>query len=211
MSRIMRVVVLVTALMSLFAVMSSAAGAVTWDNSGDTSFTATAGPGSLSGNGKTLSCTSGDGTGVMGAAPFTGSVWTNAAHGDVTFTGCSLAGTAYAVTCTYGLNATGQTGTVTAGTIDLASPNGCTAKVGGVLACNIHGSNAGSYTNPTATVNGSLAIAASTTSITVSNGVGTCPLGNGTNASLTAFTFAITAAAGGATTPHRGPVITRTP
>jgi hypothetical protein len=202
MSKIMRVVVLVTAIMSVVGAMSATAGAATWTVHGDTNFAATSGPGSLSGNGKTLSCLGGTATGAVPSMDFTGAVWTGAAHGDVTFDGCSIAGTAYAVACTYGLNATGLTAGVVAGSIDLASPNGCTAKVGGVLACNIHGSNAGSYTNPSGTTNGKLAVAASSTSLTVTNGVGTCPLGNGTTAALTAFTFTITGGSG------TGPIFT---
>ena len=47
MSRISRLAVLVTALASLFAVLSSTAGAATFTNSGSTAFTATGGAGTL--------------------------------------------------------------------------------------------------------------------------------------------------------------------
>jgi hypothetical protein len=193
MSRISRVVVLVAALMSVFAVVSSSAGAVsTWKSTNTTAFTADGTAGSLSGNGKTLSCTGSTATGAVSALDFTGAVWTNAVHGNVTFSGCVLAGTPYAVTCTYSLTATSISGTQVGGTVGLNSPDGCTATVGGVSACRIEGAIPGTYDNPP---DAKLTIPAA--SLTVTNGTGTtCPLISGTSGvgSLTAQTFTITGA-----------------
>jgi hypothetical protein len=210
MNRTTRLIVLVTALMSVFAATSSTAGAVTWHNSGDTSFTATGGPTSISGNGKTLSCTSSDVTGTTGTSPFTGAVWTAAASGSAQFTGCSLAGATVAVTCTYtGNAATWAVGppTVTNGNVGVF----CTSTIGGALLCITEGSTAGSYTNPAGTTNGHGTLPASS-SVTVTNGPGgSCALGNNSTVSITPMTLTLTAASGGSTTPHRGPIFTRTP
>src|SRR5689334_10859893 len=64
MSRIMRVAVLVTALMSFFAVLSSTAGAVTWHNTGSTAYTATSGPMTLSVGANIFACTGSSDTGT---------------------------------------------------------------------------------------------------------------------------------------------------
>jgi hypothetical protein len=201
MSRISRVVVLVTALMSVCGVLSSTAGAVTWDVSGPEVFTAHSGPGSLSGAGKTLSCTGSTATGAVTTTMFTGAVFTNAVHGNVNFSGCSLAGTALAVSCTYGLNATGQTGHAISATVDLVSPNGCTLSVGGVGFCRIEGQTPGTYHNPETGADARLTIPTSN-SLVATNVATACPLGNGTTVSLTALTFTVTGV---------GPTITRTP
>jgi uncharacterized membrane protein len=109
MSGISHVVVMATALTSVFAVLSSSAGAVsTWKSSNTTAFTADGGPVTLAGNGfNMLSCTGGTATGAATALDFTGAAWTNAIHGTVRFDGCVLAGTPWHVTCTYSLNTTG--------------------------------------------------------------------------------------------------------
>jgi hypothetical protein len=93
MSKIPRIVVIITALMSVFAVMSSTAGAVSaWKSTNTTAFTARSDAFSISGNGKTMSCLSGTATGAATALDFTGVVWINAVHGNITFSGCSLGG-----------------------------------------------------------------------------------------------------------------------
>src|ERR1044071_3993997 len=66
MSKFARLVVLVTALSSLFAMLSSTAGAVTWHNTGGTSFHATGGPMTYSRASVSLTCS---GSTATGAAP----------------------------------------------------------------------------------------------------------------------------------------------
>jgi hypothetical protein len=196
MSRISRVVVLVTALMSVFAVMSSSAGAITWDVSSTAAFAAHSGPGSLSGNGNTLSCLAGTATGAATALMFTGVPWNNAVHGTVTFDGCKIGGTPWHVSCTYGLNATGYSSAThqVTGTLDLNAPNDCTAFVGGVAACTIEGTLPVTYDNPP---DAKLTIPAG--NLTVTNGPTHCPLiptgGTSGTGSLTALTFTVTGAA----------------
>jgi hypothetical protein len=200
MSRISRVVVLVAALMSMFGVLSSTAGAVTWDVSGPEVFTAHGGPGSLSGAGKTLSFTGATATAAVTATMFTGATFP-VIHGGIVLSGATIAGTPYAVSCTYGFTATGQTGTTVSGTLDLIAPNGCDATVGGVPSCRIEGTTPGIYHNPEAGAEARLTLPASSTLVTT-NSTSACPLGNGTTVSLTALSFTVTGA---------GPTITRTP
>ena len=202
MSRITRVVVLVTALMSLFAVLSSAAGATGWDNSGSTSFTATGGPGTLSVGANALTCADSGTTGTSPTSSATGDLVT----GTATFTGCTLGGVPAHMSCTYTLTATGQAGGVTSVTIDAT----CDAFVFASAACHVRGTTHGTYTNPVGTTKGKLTLAHSSGTLTVFNAPGaTCLLGNNVGATLTAQTLTITTALGG--TGTLGPVITRTP
>jgi hypothetical protein len=197
MSKISRIVVMVTALISVFAAMTSSAGAVsTWKSTNTTPFTADSGPVSISGNGTTLSCTSGTATGAATALDFTGAIWTNAIHGNMTFSGCILGGTPWHWSCTYSLNATGYSSLthVVNATLNLNAPNDCTASVAGVTACTIEGTLPASYDNPP---DAKLTIPAG--SLTVTNGPSThCPLiaGAGTHGVLarTAQTYTVTGA-----------------
>src|ERR1700712_4869417 len=84
MSKIMRIAVLAMSLVSLFAVMSSAAGAVTWTNTGQTPFTATAGSGTLSSTGVILDCGGGDASGIT-STPVSG-LGAAIVHGTINFT-----------------------------------------------------------------------------------------------------------------------------
>jgi hypothetical protein len=188
--------VLVASLMSLFAVMASAAGAATWDtNKGsgtpawNGAFTATAGPGTLTGPNAGLSCTSATATGTVAAASFAGSTWNNAVSGNIAFTSCKIGGTTYGVACTYGLNATSWSSGVTSGAADLvaASSHGCTVKLATTTVCNINGSIPATYTNSSGVLN----VPAASSGLTTTNGSVSCPVGAG-SASLTALPFTVT-------------------
>jgi hypothetical protein len=206
MSKLMRITVLVVSLMSLLGVMSSSAGAVTWTNDGDTSFTATGGPGTLSGGGLSLVCSSAHATGMTGTAPFAGTIW-DAATGEATFNNCSIAGISTAVNCTYTLTAqTWSAGppAVTSGNIDAT----CNVTQGGTKICHVEGQTAGHYTNPTATSFGTLVLTESNT-LKTTNATGSCPLGNNTNVTLSQQDFKLENAAGGPGPLHTGPIITR--
>ena len=190
----------VIALTSLFAGLSSAAGAVTWDNSGSTAFTASGGSSTLAVGLTNLPCADSSVTGTSPTSSTTGDL----ATGTATFTNCSLVGPAH-VSCTYTLTALTQSGGVTSGNVDAT----CDAFVGGVAACHIAGTTPGSYTNPTGGVKGKLTLAHSSGSLRVFNpAVGSCLLGNNVGATLTTQTFTVTTANEPGTT---GPVITRTP
>jgi hypothetical protein len=191
MSKIARFAVLVASLMSLFAVMSSTAGAVTWHNSGSTAFTATAGAGTLSSTGASLGCVSATGTGTAPTLTV-GNVYS--VSGTATFNTCTLSGIATGVDCGYTLTGSSQTSGVTSGSVDVT----CGVYQFGTKLCHIAGSTAGTYTNSTST----LTIAASSTLTTTNGPTGTCPLGNGDKGSLTHLSFKVTSAS--------PPVITRT-
>ena len=141
MSNLARCVVLVTAVTSLFAVTSSTAGAVTWDNSGNTTFTATSGPSLLSSTGVTLNCSGATATGV---APNNVVGLAYAVSGTATFSSCTLAGISTGVDCGYTFTGTSQSGSVTSGNVDLT----CGVYQFGAKICHIGGSMASSYTNP---------------------------------------------------------------
>ena len=204
MSRITRIVVLVTALMSLFAVMSSAAGAVTWDNSGSMSFTATGGPGTLSVGAVTLPCGSSDATGTA----VTSSTTTDVATGTATFTNCLLGGASATVHCNYTLTALSQHHVTAPFVITGLADAHCVALVFGAPACTITGSTAATYTNPVGMTPGKLTLVHSST-LRVHNppGGGTCLLGNNVAATLTSQTFTVTGGDGTGV----GPFFTTTP
>ena len=201
MSRLTRVVVLAAALASLFAALTSAAGAATWDNSGSTSFTATGGPATLSVGSVMVPWTSADLTGVSPTSSTTGDL----ATGTTTLTNCSLGGALCHGACTYTLTAASQSGGVSSGTVDVT----CDLFVFGVAACHVAGTTPGSYTNPVGTTKGKLTLAHSSGTLRVFNpgNGGVCPLGNNVGATLTTHTYSITAANGAGL----GPAFTRTP
>ena len=99
MSKFSRIVVLVTALASLFAVMSPTAGAVTFTNTGGTVFHATGVGGTLgvtgSGGTNNISCTASTMSGTVATGVFTSMT------GTITFNPCSLAGTPSDVNCSF--------------------------------------------------------------------------------------------------------------
>ena len=201
MSRTTRVVVFVAAMVSLFAVMSSAAGAVTWDNSGSTSFTATGGPGTLSVGATQLSCADSSATGVSPTSSATGDLVT----GTATFTTCTLGGTSGQISCAYTFTAASQSGGVMSGAIHAT----CDFIVLGAAWCHIAGTTPASYTNPVGTTKGKLTLAHSSGTLRFFNPAGgTCLFGNNVAATLTTQTFSITAANEPGT---NGPVIARTP
>jgi hypothetical protein len=193
MSKISRVVVLVAALMSMFGVLASSAGAVTWKSSSTTTFTADGGPFSISGNGKTLSCTGSTATSAVTALDFTGAVWTNAIHGHITSTACTLAGVPWTWSCTYSYNAATITGHAVNGTLNLNAPNGCTANFSGIV-CRIEGTAGATYHNPETGADARLTVPA--TSLTATNAVSRCPFiaGASGSVSLTPQTFTVTGA-----------------
>lgn len=146
MSRISRLVVLVTALASLFAAMASTAGAVTWTNHGSTSFTATGGGGVLtSHSGVNINCSGSD---ASGDAPLSGTSATYTVSGTILFTNCLAAGSPATIECGYSLTATTFTAPVSTGNVDVT----CGLYISGAKLCHIEGQTHGTYTNETATL-----------------------------------------------------------
>jgi hypothetical protein len=89
MSRIARFAVLATALLSSFAVMSSPAAALSWDNSGSTTFTATGGAGTLSVGSNNLACS---GSTETGTAPASTAGAAYSITGQAFFAPCTIIG-----------------------------------------------------------------------------------------------------------------------
>jgi hypothetical protein len=205
MMKLMRAVVSVTALLSAFVAVPAVAGAVTWENSGDTAFTATGGAIAASGTtGFTLTCTSSDLTGVAGTSPFVGLVW-KATHDNVTYTGCTSGGAAAVMSCTDTFTAVALSGGVVTGTLD----SSCTFGTSVTLKCVFHGGRPASFTDPTPQDPAAYDLAHATLTAT-DLGNDTCPAGNNKAVTFAAEKRPVTMATGGPS-PHLGPFLNRTP
>jgi hypothetical protein len=206
MNRITRLAVLITALLSLCAITSTATNAVTWHNTGSTAFTATAGATTLTVGGNTLSCSGATVTGTASTSTFVGATWP-AASGTAVFAPCSMAGQTATAHCTFTVTAVSWTAgppATTAGFVDATCHSSLTA--GGPVLCVTRGAPPGSFKNPTAPTKASGTMNASSV-LTITNGAGaSCPFGTGT-ATLSETTYSITTANGAGL----GPIITRTP
>jgi hypothetical protein len=192
-----RLAVLAVGMLSLCGGLASSAGAVTWDNSGSTTVTATAGAVTLSSTGTTLSCA---GSTATATAPnnVVGPVY--ASSGTATFNGCLLSGIATGVDCGFTQTATSQDGTgmgsrVT-GSIDIT----CGVYQFGTKICHLEGTASGGtgYVNNTPGV-----LNGPTTILRLTNGSsGTCPMGSNDNGDVTPQVYTVTSA--------NSPTITRT-
>ena len=196
MTKIIRIVILATVLVSSLGALASSAGATTWSNDGDASFVATSTPSTLSLPGVGLSCTTWHVT-----ATVTGAVtiprWLFA-HGTFSLTFCFAAGVSSPTHCAYTLTATsGVVGGVTTGALDMT----CSVYQFNTKVCDISGSVNATYTNPTATASGRIA---TTTGGSLVTGTGCAAAlgGAGKAGHLSPVTFTVV---GGAT---KGPIIT---
>jgi hypothetical protein len=171
MSRIGRMCVVVASLLSVFGVVSSSVGAVTWSNDGGTSFTATGGPRTLSGGGLSLICSGSDVAGTAATGPFVGTVW-SALSGSTRFTGCTIAGITTEQNCTWTFTATGHLPPVTNGISDTT----CETTQGATKICHFEGSQPAHLIQ-----HGDmrLILTESLTLTATSVPPGNCPLGNG--------------------------------
>ncbi|WP_445148267.1 hypothetical protein [Baekduia sp. Peel2402] len=204
MSRISRLVVLVTALASLMGLVSATAGAVTWHNTGNSAFTATGGPATLSVGSNNLACSASSATGTAPLGSFGLTVYS--ATGTITFSPCTVSGQSTYVDCGYRTTGFSFAAPVTSGNADV----NCVARLtaSNTALCNITGTTPGQYTNPSGTSKGKATGLTSGTGLTVSHSSGTsCLLGTGP-AHLSEQTITITSASGG--TGTGGPVLDRT-
>lgn len=199
MSRFSRVVVLVVGAMSVFSATASAAGAVTWTNTGDTQFTATTGQTRWNAGGVTLACDGGTATGMVGSSPFVGTIWTSAITGNMVFKPCRLGLlTGLSVDCSYTADLVNIVSGSATGTLSITC-------VVSLTTCTISGTVSAMYRNATSTTRGVLTIPAGA-SVTAT-GAG-CPLPGPATMSLIVFT--ITTATGGPA-PHNGPIFNKSP
>ena len=201
MSRIARLAACVAALMSLFAALSSTAGAVTWHNTGSTSYTATGGPITISRGSVSLSCSGSTATGTYPGgsivAPDVTYIQT------VYYSPCTLSGQNAALHCVLG-----RTGYAFMVGIQILLLNRFCETVlvaTGTKLCVMKGTSNGSYTNPSGATHGRFTDNA-TAALTVTNSVNPCPLGTGSG-SMTHETLTVT----GGSPSWFGPVIDRTP
>ncbi len=174
---------------------SSSAVAVTWHNTGATAFTATSGPFTLSSTGAAFNCTGSTSTGTAPGGANVGTVYSMTMT--TTFSGCSLSNVAIGWDCADRFTATSQSGAVTSGTLDVT----CGMYEFGAKICHLGGSVSATYTNPVSGV-GVLSLATGGNLIFSNGTSGTCILGNGDRAHLSAVTRRTTSAS--------PPVITRT-
>jgi hypothetical protein len=169
MSKFTRLVVLISGLMVLCGIAVPTAGAASWTNSGDTAFTATTGPSTLTANGTTLICTGGT---MTGTAPASAAGPTYPASGSLNYSGCRLAIIGVAVSCSWTFLGTSVSGPIplrVSGTIAV----NCTVTGG----CRISGTVTVTYTNPIPGITSGSFFISANQSLVVS-GVG-CVLGSG--------------------------------
>jgi hypothetical protein len=211
MSVLARAIVLLTAVLLLAGAASPTASAVTWHQTGDTAFTATAGAMTFGIATATFSCVS---AGTTGTSPATGAgalgvAWT-AAHLAVKYQCPLTPATDWTLSCRMTLTATGQAAGVTSGAAD----TNCTfayGDTGTTIACVFHGATPMTYTNPAGTTTGRFVVPASSGGLRITDGPGgPCPLGTSTPLTVKQQALTVTAATGGPSAPHAGPVIART-
>jgi hypothetical protein len=202
MGKFARCIVLVAALLSSFAALSSVASAVTWHNTGDSAFTATGGAGTLSSTAVTLGCAGSDASGTVPATPFVGT--TLAIQGTINFTGCTLSGQSTGFSCSFTLTGTAwDSGTpaVTTGSLDAT----CDITLVGFNICHIDASVSAKFQNAIMTNPSKLlTLTAGVTMTRGSSGL-SCPLGEGDSGHWTPLIFTAVD-----TVQPLGPVITRT-
>ena len=176
MSKFARLVVLVTALSSLFAVLSATAGAVTWHNTGGTAFHATGGPMTYSRGSVSLTCAGSTATGTAAGGS------TVAQHynvvGTITYSPCGWSGQWLYIHCNY--NFTGTTQPVATGPVAGSMALTCVSRLTATNSslCHIEGSTHGVYINPSVATPGRVTLVASNT-LTITNAGNPCPLGTG--------------------------------
>lgn len=144
MSKAIRLRVFIVSLLSVLGALTSSAGAITWHNSGATTFTGTGNGATFETTGLQLSCTGSD---VTGTVPATTSGALFRSSGTLTFTGCTAAGSPATSECSYTLTGTMQDGTgmgsVITGFMDVT----CNTYISNTPFCHTAGTVSGSYSN----------------------------------------------------------------
>jgi hypothetical protein len=203
----MRILMLVAGIVTVFTSLAGASQASTWQNTGDTAFTATSSGGSLSTAAGTFVCTGATMTGTAGASS-PGPAWTGAVSGAITFSPCRIGGTTYLLICSgYRLDALAYNRATDVVSSIVVFTSACSYRVGsptGTEICRLTGSFTATYVNPAATsTRGRLTTG--TSNLTAVNGAGgSCLFGNGVSVLLSQTVFTVSAGSGGPT-PHLGP------
>ena len=156
---------LVAAIVLASAAMASAASAADWKSNGPVNFTGTASGGSRlvihgAGGDVNLNCTGATGSGTLAASPTAGTnPWTASATLTPAFSGCTVGGTPFTVTCSAASLDTGTGPGAYSGGSTLATADGgvtqgtltsisCTLKIGTTSCSTVTGTVEGQYTNP---------------------------------------------------------------
>jgi hypothetical protein len=191
MSKFMRIAVLAMSLVSLFAILASTASAATWQNTGDTSFTATAGPSTLTVGSNALTCGSSTATGNAPMSVPDTVTPDVVATGTIVFNSCSIL-VSLAWHCVYALTANSYAAPTVSGDADVT----CSLSQVGRAICHLEGRMAANYTSNAG--DGTLSLPTSRTLRVTDVTAGSCSrLGTGT-AHLSPLTF---------TTHRTGPMI----
>lgn len=204
MSRVAQIAVLVAALLSLFAMLSSSAGAVTWHNSGATTLHATMGQSTLSSTSAGLVCPSGGTfTGTVAATPAVvlAGDWA-AITGTASWSNCTLGVPGYAVDCGYTFTASTWAAGPPANTGGLVDVT-CGVYLSGTKFCHIEGAVGAIYTNANGTTPGFFMFLTGGALLITKAGPSSCPLGDNDLGHFSAPQLIVTSVAG-------SPRITRT-
>jgi hypothetical protein len=140
-------------IVAMFATMASAAGASNWRAHG-TTFTATAGAGTLDFSASRLVCPTASATGhVAGATgPVTPGAWGDVVRGTLRWDGCTLPIPGITIHCAYALTLTATTASNDiSGTTTVRTVLHCILYQGSSPCRTIVGAIGGSYTNPVVT------------------------------------------------------------
>lgn len=198
MGRIVRLAALIATLAALPAAATTTAGAVTWHNTGTGSFHAIGGSSTLSVGTSTFTCS---GVTAAGTSPVGSFPTTYTMTATLRYSPCPNAGANYNLHCDATFSAVAWAAgppAITASSVALTCD--ITPLLSNTSLCHISGATPAAYGNPFGSQPGRITFAASTT-LTMSNGVMSCPFGTGT-VSWPEHTLGLTTA---------GPVITRTP
>jgi hypothetical protein len=188
-SRPARLMMFITLTMSSFSMLSATAEAVTWDNRGNTAFTATnPSTGTLSSTGVNLVCHSATATGTAPNGTITGNTYS--APGAITFSPCFISGIPTSIDCGFTLT-TSSTASPFHGNLDMT----CTVTQFAMATCQISGQTTVDYHNPaSASQPGRLTLSASTTLRIGNRGTNHCIYGTNDPFNLTVQTFTTTSA-----------------
>jgi hypothetical protein len=194
MSKVTRFGIFVVSLLSLCGALGLSAQAVTWQNTGATSFTASGAPGTVTATGSSLSCGTVHVTGTVPATT-TGTVFRSS--GTMSFTGCTMAGSPTTADCSYTLTGTAQVGVGMGSTITGTTDVTCDNYISGTKLCHAEGTAHGLYSN----TQPAFVVATTTDSVTYTGA--NCPVGSNDRVHLAGRTQTSTSA--------NPPTITRIP
>lgn len=194
MRRLTRLAITTVGLLSLFAIASTSASAITWHNSGDTTFSATAGGPSYSVTSVSLNCASAQ---MAGTVPTVTVGATLTMSGTGSYLGCTFSGSTINIECGYKFTGVAQHGDTVTGSTDVT----CNYYLATTRICHVAGSRPSTYQSPSGSLTGVLTL--STSNLVINNGDVSCMFGNNDTIEFSPQVFNLNA-------PTGGPRFTRT-